>query len=108
MLRTELGDLQQTPILLASTAHREADAAKAQQHHRPGRRFRDAPARPPSKRSTCEMPGVVEIGAHVIEPDVIPPRVIKELVSVVAVTAVQSGAALENPDVVRNLGPRVH
>ena len=31
-----LGDLKQ-PRTLAAAAHRHADAAKAQQHHRPGR-----------------------------------------------------------------------
>ena len=63
MLRSELGDLQQTPILLASAAHREADAAKAEQHHRPGRRFRNAPGTccPTAELATRAPDRLVEI-----------------------------------------------
>jgi len=37
--RLPLGDLEQAPILLATAAHRKADSAEAEQHHRPRRRL---------------------------------------------------------------------
>src|SRR5580765_1812114 len=39
--RLVLGDLHQRSIAATAAAHRHADAAEAEQHHRPGRRFRN-------------------------------------------------------------------